>query len=150
MTIFAILLAIEGRRAPMARRKLADTVQLKLRFPEKLRRRIEAAAAKNQQSMNLEIVERLEQSFQRDDETERSRNLVQETAQATAAYVAEAMAQVTANAQIILGAFLRPRPETWTEAEWAAERQRAIEHAADVERVVEEVRQALKRKEHKP
>jgi hypothetical protein len=134
----------------MARRKLADTVQLKLRFPEKLRRRIEAAADKNQQSMNLEIVERLERSFQRDDETERSRNLAQETARATAAYVVEVMAEVTARAQIILGVFLGPRPETWTEAEWAAERQRVIEHAADVERVMEKARQALKRKEHKP
>jgi hypothetical protein len=54
-------------RRPMAR-KPADTVQLKLRFPEKLRRRIEAAADKNQQSMNAEIVERLEQSFQKDDQ----------------------------------------------------------------------------------
>jgi hypothetical protein len=54
-------------RRPMAR-KPADTVQLKLRFPEKLRRRIEAAAGKNQQSMNAEIVERLEQSFQKDDQ----------------------------------------------------------------------------------
>jgi hypothetical protein len=62
----------------MVRRKPADTVQLKLRFPERLRRRIEAAAAKNQQSMNLEIVERLERSFQHEDETERSREIAQE------------------------------------------------------------------------
>jgi hypothetical protein len=51
----------------MAHRKLADTVHLRLRYPEKLRRRIEAAAVKNQQSMNAEIVERLERSFAQED-----------------------------------------------------------------------------------
>src|SRR5262245_44856291 len=51
----------------MARRKPADTVHLRLRFPEKLRRRIEAAAEKNQQSMNAEITERLERSFGQED-----------------------------------------------------------------------------------
>jgi hypothetical protein len=50
----------------MARRKPADTVHLRLRFPEKLRLRIEAAATKNRQSMNAEIVERLDGSFKRD------------------------------------------------------------------------------------
>jgi Arc-like DNA binding domain len=41
-------------------RKLSDTVQLNLRFSEKLRRRIERDATKNGRSMNQEIVERLE------------------------------------------------------------------------------------------
>jgi hypothetical protein len=76
MTFPAILFAIEG--GLMARRKPADTVQLKLRFPEKLRRRIEAAAAKNQQSMNLEIVERLDRSFQHEDEAKRGREIAQD------------------------------------------------------------------------
>ena len=44
-------------------RKQTDTVHLKLRFSEKLRRRIEAAAGRNQQSMNTEIIHRLEESF---------------------------------------------------------------------------------------
>jgi plasmid stability protein len=48
-------------------RKPSETVQLKLRFPEKLRQRIESAAARNKHSMNAEIVHRLEQSFQKDD-----------------------------------------------------------------------------------
>jgi Arc-like DNA binding domain len=48
-------------------RKLSQTVQLKLRFPEKLRQRIESAAARNERSMNAEIVHRLDQSFQKDD-----------------------------------------------------------------------------------
>jgi Arc-like DNA binding domain len=69
----------------MARRKPADTVHLRLRFPEKLRRRIEAAAAKNQQSMNLEIVERLDRSFQREDQAQ----LIDATAAAVAAKLTE-------------------------------------------------------------
>jgi plasmid stability protein len=48
-------------------RKPSETVQLKLRFPEKLRQRIESAAARNERSMNAEIVQRLEQSFQKED-----------------------------------------------------------------------------------
>jgi Arc-like DNA binding domain len=69
----------------MARRKPADTVHLRLRFPEKLRRRIEAAATKNQQSMNAEIVERLERSFGQEDITA----TIEATADATAHAVAE-------------------------------------------------------------
>ena len=41
-----------------------ETVQLKLRFAESLRIRLEREAKKNGQSMNSEIVQRLEQSFQ--------------------------------------------------------------------------------------
>ena len=48
-------------------RKQSDKVHLKLRFSEKLRLRIEAAADRNQRSMNSEIVHRLEQSFEKDD-----------------------------------------------------------------------------------
>ena len=48
-------------------RKLSDTVKLNLRFSEDLRRKLEKAADKNGQSMNLEIVERLEESFRRQD-----------------------------------------------------------------------------------
>ena len=49
-------------------RKQSETVQLKLRFPEKLRLLIEAASSRNQRSMNAEIIHRLEQSFQRHDQ----------------------------------------------------------------------------------
>jgi Arc-like DNA binding domain len=48
-------------------RKPSETVQLKLRFPERLRQRIESAAARDERSMNAEIVRRLEQSFQKED-----------------------------------------------------------------------------------
>jgi hypothetical protein len=51
-------------------RKPTDTIQLKLRFDERLRRRIEQAAARNDLSMNAEIVARLERSFDKEDVNE--------------------------------------------------------------------------------
>jgi hypothetical protein len=48
-------------------RKPSDTVQLKLRFPEALRRRLERAAKANDRSMNMEIIFRLEESFLMDE-----------------------------------------------------------------------------------
>src|SRR5215831_16307980 len=47
--------------------KPTDTVHLNLRYPEALRRRLERAAKNSRRSMNTEIVERLEQSFRRQD-----------------------------------------------------------------------------------
>jgi hypothetical protein len=44
-------------------KKLSETVKLNLRFSEELRRKLEKAAERKNQSMNLEIVERLEHSF---------------------------------------------------------------------------------------
>ena len=44
-------------------RKPSDIVQLKLRFEEKLRRRLQADAAKNERSLNAEIIDRLERSY---------------------------------------------------------------------------------------
>jgi hypothetical protein len=46
-------------------RKLTDTVQLKVRLSEALRRQMEDAAARNGRSMNAEIVARLQNSVQR-------------------------------------------------------------------------------------
>lgn len=54
-------------RAPTAAaarpRPLDDTVQLKLRFSEALRRQLEHEAARHGRSMNAEIIKRLETSF---------------------------------------------------------------------------------------
>jgi hypothetical protein len=69
-------------------RKLTDEVQLKLRFDERLRRRLEKAAEQHLFSMNREIIERLEQSFSAEDQaaqfdelkrllTERDREIVE-------------------------------------------------------------------------
>jgi Arc-like DNA binding dprotein len=49
-------------RGGMAR-KLTDEVQLKLRFPEALRRPLAREARRNKRSMNAEIVARLNQSL---------------------------------------------------------------------------------------
>ena len=46
----------------MARRPASDTVQLKLRFSERLRRRLEREAKKHGTSLNTEIVNTLEWS----------------------------------------------------------------------------------------
>jgi hypothetical protein len=56
----------EHAKEPNMARKPSDTVQLKLRFPEALRRLLERAAKANDRSMNAEIVHRLEQSFHAD------------------------------------------------------------------------------------
>jgi hypothetical protein len=41
-----------------------DEIHLKLRLSERLRRRLENAASKNSRSMNSEILDRLERSFE--------------------------------------------------------------------------------------
>jgi hypothetical protein len=56
----------QGEKHVMAR-KPTDEVQLKLRFDEKLRRRLAREAERNDRSMNAEIVLRLESSFQQED-----------------------------------------------------------------------------------
>jgi hypothetical protein len=48
-------------------RKPNDVVQLKLRFSERLRARLEKAAAKTDDSLNTEIIRRLERSFAEED-----------------------------------------------------------------------------------
>ena len=49
-------------------RKSTDTVKLQVRLSERLRRRLEQAAKHNGWSMNAEIVDRLDVSFQREDQ----------------------------------------------------------------------------------
>jgi predicted transcriptional regulator len=61
---YLVLRSVERRK--MAR-KPTDTAHLNLRYPEALRRRLERAAKNSRRSMNTEIVERLEQSFRRED-----------------------------------------------------------------------------------
>jgi hypothetical protein len=56
----------QGEKHVMARRP-SDEVQLKLRFDEKLRRRLAREAERKDRSMNAEIVLRLESSFRQED-----------------------------------------------------------------------------------
>ena len=50
----------------MAKRKKTDIVQFKLRIREALRRRLEAAAGAEERSLNSEIADRLENSFEQE------------------------------------------------------------------------------------
>src|SRR5262249_61970123 len=67
----------DGRKAVVT-----DTVQLKPRFSEGLRRRLERAAKANDQSMNAEIIQRLEQSFRERDQKQLINSVAQESARA--------------------------------------------------------------------
>lgn len=51
----------------MAKRKPNDPVQIGLRLPERLRAKLEQSAKRNDESLNREIVNRLERSFDRQD-----------------------------------------------------------------------------------
>jgi len=51
-------------------RKTTDTVQLKLRFSEALRRRLEREARRQEHSLNGEIINRLEQSFRKSEDAD--------------------------------------------------------------------------------
>ena len=51
-------------------RKPTDTVQLKLRFSEALRRRLEREAKRSEHSLNAEIISRLDQSFRKAEEAD--------------------------------------------------------------------------------
>ena len=57
-------------------RKLTDTVQLKLRFGEKLRRRLDQEAKERGRSLNNEIIRRLERSFDYDEWREERLTLI--------------------------------------------------------------------------
>jgi hypothetical protein len=59
-------------------RKLTDIVKLQVRLSERLRRRLEQAAKHHDCSMNTEIVDRLDSSFQREEQKEMIRRAVQE------------------------------------------------------------------------
>jgi glutamine phosphoribosylpyrophosphate amidotransferase len=66
-------------------RKLSETVQLKLRFSEELRRKLEKAAERGGQSMNAEIIARLEGSFARQETHQEIERAVESSAKLAAA-----------------------------------------------------------------
>jgi uncharacterized protein (DUF1778 family) len=57
---------VVSERRKVVARKLTDTVKLQVRLSERLRRLLERAAEHNGHSMNTEIVDRLDVSFQRE------------------------------------------------------------------------------------
>jgi Arc-like DNA binding domain len=74
-------------------RKVTDTVQLKLRFSERLRRQLERAAKHNDWSMNTEIVNRLEVSFQKEAQEKDMGDMVEQAIHAAAAGTARRLEQ---------------------------------------------------------
>jgi len=62
--------------------KSTDVVKLQVRLSERLRRRLEQAAKDNDWSMNTEIVNRLDVSFQRQDQEEMIEKAVRDALQA--------------------------------------------------------------------
>jgi hypothetical protein len=78
-----------GRK--LVARKPTDTVQLKLRFPERLRRNLKQAAG-DKHSMNREIVERLNRSFLQQNLLALMREEIEKAFDATAEEVAEKVA----------------------------------------------------------
>jgi HicB family len=85
----------------MMARKPTDTVQLKLRFPEALRRRLVREAARRGQSLNGYIVRILEAAFQQSDS-------VQQRAQA----IAEALGDEIVNAVVEKATTMKEVPES--------------------------------------
>src|SRR5262249_3481721 len=62
--------------------KLTGTVTLQVRLPERLRRRLEQAAEHNKCSMNTEIFDRLDVSFQRKNQKEMEEKTARDAVQA--------------------------------------------------------------------
>jgi hypothetical protein len=84
-------------------REPTATVQLKLRFDEKLRRRLEQAARKADRSMNSEIIARLEQSFDTPALVETIKNTIKTEIQATARFGGEGGFRDNPNKVYIIG-----------------------------------------------
>jgi hypothetical protein len=76
-------------------RKPSDTVQLKLRFSERLRRRLVREAKKNGVSLNTEIVNTLERAFHQSDDLIKAR--AQMFAEALGDDIADGIAKYVAN-----------------------------------------------------
>jgi hypothetical protein len=72
----------------MAKRKKTDIVGLMVRLRESLRKQIETAAARNEVSLNGEIIARLEKSFREDVSQNMAEILVEQSKQLTALMLA--------------------------------------------------------------
>ena len=65
-------------------RKITDTVKLQVRLPERLRRRLEQAAKHHDCSMNTEIFDRLDRSFQKEEQEKMMALAIEQAATAAA------------------------------------------------------------------
>jgi len=74
---------VEKQRNP------GDWVQLKINMRERLRAKLERAAASNGHPMNVEIMDRLERSFSRDDTAKLMKEVAEQAAEVASTTVAE-------------------------------------------------------------
>jgi len=93
-------------------RKPTDTVQLKLRFSERLRRRLEQAAKHNDWSMNAEIVNRLDTSFQKEAEERVLGGTIEQAVNAAATGTARRLVQELRQSGLIPEQMARPQEAT--------------------------------------
>lgn len=88
-------------------RKPTELRPIMTRIPEGLRHRLERVAAKNDRSMNAEIIHRLEQSFEREDRAAEHAELIRQVTQA-ATVASENLAR-TVIAEIVPAGGFQPR-----------------------------------------
>src|SRR5262245_60447666 len=79
----------------MVRKHDPDAVHLRLRLTGQLRRRLEQAATRNSNSLNAEIIDRLERSFAKDDVNKVIEKTVETTLQTRRARVEELQKRLT-------------------------------------------------------
>jgi len=96
------------RRRDVAR-KVTDTVQLKLRFSERLRRRLERAAEHHKWSMNTEIVDRLDVSFQREALEKEIGGVIEQAVHEAATKTAKRLVQELRQSGLIPDQMARPQ-----------------------------------------
>jgi Arc-like DNA binding domain len=94
-----------ARKPPSPRtssgRRLTDEVQLKLRFQEGLRQRLERRARQNGRSLNAEIIHRLHESFGYDSIREEAASLARGTSLDTSGYADTAQQMVKSMLEMI-------------------------------------------------
>jgi len=93
-------------------RKVTDTVQLKLRFSERLRRRLERAAEHHEWSMNTEIVDRLDVSFQREALEKEIGGVIEQAVHEAATKTARRLIQELRQSGLIPDQMARPQEAT--------------------------------------
>lgn len=84
----------------MPRKKPTDTVQLKLRFPEGLRRRLVQTASANERSLNSEIVHILTSAVVDRDLMDTYRVMAETAAEAAASKVVDRLTQLLKRQEI--------------------------------------------------
>jgi hypothetical protein len=137
------------------KRKLGDTVQLKLRFPEALRRRLEQEAKRHGASLNSEIIRTLEDRFREsDDRKDQAHAIADMVAELLSSEVEDAIANALWQverakekraAEAERAEAERHMTEAEREARQAEENKRKVEEEARTKRVVADAVRTIER-----